>query len=181
MSESKAASRYALALLGVAEETKSLDEVGRDVLTLETLLRQSKEFLAFLRSPVVNKEKKKLVLAEILEKHVGKLMMKFILLLAAKGREELIPEILRQFGRLRDERQGILNVSAKTAVKFTDAQAQALVRQIEETTKKKVRINFTIEPSLKGGFLVQHEDTVWDASVAHQLELLRQRFASGVA
>jgi F-type H+-transporting ATPase subunit delta len=181
MSESKAASRYALAFLGVAEEFKSLDAVGQDVLTLETLLRQSKEFSAFLKSPVVNKEKKKHVLAEILQKHVGELTMKFVMLLAAKGREELLPEILRQFARLRDERQGIVNVTAKTAVKFSEAQEQALVRQLEETTKKKVRINFVLEPSLKGGFLVQHDDTVWDASVAHQLELLRRRFASGVA
>jgi F-type H+-transporting ATPase subunit delta len=181
MSESKAASRYALAFLGVAEEVKALDAVGRDVLALEALLRQSKEFASFLKSPVVNKEKKKLVLKEILEHRVGELTMKFVMLLAAKGREELLPEILRQFARLRDERQGILNVSAKTAVKFSEAQEAALVRQIEQATKKKVRIEFTLDPALKGGFLVQHDDTVWDASVAHQLELLRQRFAAGVA
>jgi F-type H+-transporting ATPase subunit delta len=181
MGGSQASARYALAFLGVAEEFKSLDAVGKDVLTLETLLGQSKEFSAFLKSPVVNKEKKKTVLREVLQGHVGELTMKFVMLLAAKGREELIPEILRQFSRLRDERQGILNVTAKTAVKFTGAQEQALVRQLEATTKKKVRITFILDPALRGGFLVQHDDTVWDASVAHQLELLRQRFAAGVA
>lgn len=181
MSNSKAASRYALAFIGVAEEQKSLDAVGKDVLALEELLRASKEFSAFLKSPIVNKEKKKKVLAEILQKSVGEMTMKFVLILAAKGREELLPEILRQFNRLRDERQGILNVSARTAVKFTEAQERTLVGQIERATNKKVRISYALDPSLKGGFLVQHEDTVWDASVAHQLELLRERFATGTA
>jgi F-type H+-transporting ATPase subunit delta len=181
MSTSKAASRYALAFIGVAEEQKSLDEVGRDVLSLERLLRESKEFAAFIKSPVVNKEKKRKVLAEILEKTVGTLTMKFILILAAKDREDILPEILHQFNRLRDERQGIVNVTARTAVKFSEAQERALVAQIERATKKKVRISYVLDASLKGGFLVQHEDTVWDASVAHQLELLRERFATGAA
>lgn len=181
MSESKAASRYALAFIGVAEEQKSLDAVGSDVLALEHLLRDSKEFVAFLKSPVVNTEKKRKVLTEILQKSVGDLTMKFILILASKGRAALLPEILKQFNRLRDERQGILNVTARTTVKFSDAQEKALVRRIEESTKKKVRISYVLDPALKGGFLVQHEDTVWDASVRHQLELLRKRFAAGVA
>jgi F-type H+-transporting ATPase subunit delta len=181
MSTTKAASRYALAFIGVAEEQKSLEAVGKDVLALERLLRESKEFAAFLKSPVVNKEKKRKVLAEIFLDNIGDLTKKFIMILAAKGREDLVPEILRQFNRLRDERQGILNVTARTAVKFSEAQERTLVEQIERATKKKARVSYVLDPSLKGGFMVQHEDTVWDASVARQLELLRQRFASGAA
>jgi F0F1-type ATP synthase delta subunit len=30
---------------------------------------------------------------------------------------------------------------------------------------------------LKGGFTVQHDDTVWDASVRHQLNRLQEKFA----
>jgi F-type H+-transporting ATPase subunit delta len=181
MTNSKAASRYALAFIGVAEEQKSVDAVAADVRTLEGYLRQSKEFAAFLKSPVVSREKKKKVLAEILEKTVGDLTKKFVMILATKGREELIPEILHQFNRLLDERRGILNVTARTAVPFTEAQERSLVARIEGATKKKARVTYVLDPSLKGGFLVQHEDTVWDASVRHQLELLRERFAAGAA
>lgn len=181
MTDSKAATRYALAYLGVAEEQKALEAVARDVDTLDGFISQSHEFKAFLKSPVVNREKKRKVLEEVLQNSVGELTRKFVLILAAKGREEILPEILRQFRRLRDERQGILNVSARTAVKFSESQERALVDKIEHATNKKVRITYALDPSLKGGFLVQHEDTVWDASVRHQLELLRQRFAAGMA
>jgi F0F1-type ATP synthase delta subunit len=32
---------------------------------------------------------------------------------------------------------------------------------------------------LKGGFTIQFNDTVWDASVRHQLDLLRKKFLEG--
>jgi F-type H+-transporting ATPase subunit delta len=181
MSEFRASYRYALAMIGVAEELKKLDEVNKDFEFLEKLINQSDELRLFLKSPVVNAEKKKRLLAEIFQGKVNDSTMKFMILLASKGREGLLPEIIRQFYRLRDEHLGILNVMAKTAVKFTEAQEKQLVSQLEHVTKKKIRISYLVDPSLKGGFTVRHEDTVWDASVSHQLELLRQQFAEGTA
>jgi F0F1-type ATP synthase delta subunit len=42
-----------------------------------------------------------------------------------------------------------------------------------------VRLSVERDPSLVGGFTVQYEDTVWDASVRRQLELLRDRLVGG--
>ena len=181
MSEYRAAYRYALALLGVAEELKKLDAVSADISSIEDLLKGSREFLVFLKSPVINREKKKRLLTEILHGKVSDVSSKFVALLAAKGREGLLPEIIRQFVKLRDARLGVLNVTARTAVAFKPQQERALIDQIEAATKKKVRLSFVIDPSLKGGFMVQHDDTVWDASVRHQLDVLRERLAEGAA
>ncbi len=179
MSEYKAAYRYALALIGVAEEVKALDAVNKDLSSIEVMHRESAEFMSFLKSPVVNKEKKKSVFIELFQGKVNDVTFKFILLLTAKDKEGILPEIIQQFYRLRDERLGILNVAVRTAVKFSDAQEKSLVNNLEQSTKKKIRLKYVIDKSIKGGFTVQHEDTVWDASVRHQLELLRLRFAEG--
>jgi F-type H+-transporting ATPase subunit delta len=181
MSEFRASYRYALALIGVAQEMKKLDEVDRDLKFIEKLTAGEREFTLFLKSPVITAEKKKRVLREILQGHVGEITMKFVDLLAAKSREGLLPEIIRQFARLRDDRLGIVNVSARTAVKFTPAQEETLVRQLEGVTKKRVRISYVVDPSIKGGFIVRHDDTVWDASVQNHLKVLRQRFIEGTA
>jgi F-type H+-transporting ATPase subunit delta len=180
MSEYKAAYRYALALIGVAEEVKALDAVNKDLSYIEEMHRESSEFMSFLKSPVVNKEKKKSVFTELFRGKVNELTLKFILLLTTKDKEGILPEIIQQFYRLRDERLGILNVAVRTAVKFSDAQEKSLVNNLEQSTKKKIRLKYVIDKSIKGGFTVQHEDTVWDASVRHQLELLRLRFAEGI-
>lgn len=180
MSEFRAAYRYAVALLGAAEEVRKLDVVSNDLASLEKLVKDSREFVLFLKSPVVNSERKKRTLTDILQGKVSDLTMKFVVLLASKGREGLLPEIIRQFYALRDRRLGILNVTARTAVAFKPEQEKLLVDKLESATKKKVRITFVIDPSLKGGFVVQHDDAVWDASVRHQLELLRERLVEGV-
>ncbi len=180
MSEYKTSYRYALAMIGVAEEVNKLDEIGRDFEFLGKLIGSSKELLLFLKNPVVNKDKKKRAFTEILSGKVSDVSLKFILLLVSKGREGILPEIIIQFNNLRDQRMGILNVTATTAVPFTQPQEQQLVAQLERVTKKKVRMKYLIDSSLKGGFSVQHEDTVWDASVRRQLELLHERLIEGI-
>lgn len=181
MSEFRAAHRYALALIGTAGEMNVVDEVDRDLRSIDRLIRESREFGLFLRTPLIMTEKKKRVIGDLLRGTVGGLTMKFVVLLASKGREGLLPRIIEEFQHLRDERMGILPVTVRAALSFDPSQEQSLVRRLEEATKKKVRLTFVQDPSLRGGFSVQHRDTVWDASVRHQLELLRRRFVEGNA
>ena len=180
MSNIRASTRYASALLGVAVERNELEAVGKDVGFLEGLISGVPEFALFLRSPVITKEKKKRVLRELLAGKTGETVGAFVLLLASKDRESLLEEIIRQFHRLRDERLGILNVTARAASDFTPEQENRLGGQIGKATGKTVRLKVERDPSLIGGFTVQYEDTVWDASVRRQLELLRERLIGGV-
>lgn len=180
MAESRAAYRYALAILQTAEEHNAVERVSRDFGLIEELIKNSHEFLLFLRSPVVNTQKKKSILTNVFKNRLSEITFKFILLLATKNRETIVPEIIQQFYRLRDERQGIENVSVRSAVTLTKEQGKKLVIRLEQVTKKKVRIHEVVQKRLKGGLAVQIGDTVWDGSVAHQLEILRVRFMKGV-
>jgi len=177
MTESRASHRYALALIGIAEELKKVDVVSADLAFIETLLKESSDFRSFLRSPVITSLKKRQVFGAVLTERVSDITMRFILLLTAKDREGLLPEIIRQFYELRDERAGILNVVARTVVDMTKEQQDELIRCIQDLTKKKVHLKLERDPSLIGGFTATYDDTVLDASVKRQLELLRERFA----
>jgi F-type H+-transporting ATPase subunit delta len=176
MIQSRAAYRYALSLLSVAGETGRIEQVSTDFEMIERLIKSSSDFSLFLKTPVISTIKKKAVLETILRDHVDELTMKFVRLLVSKNRESVLSEVIRQFYRLRDERLGILDVTARTAVPFTKTQEEDLVNRIGQVTKKKVRIHFIQDPLLKGGFTIQYEDTVWDASIRRQLESLRQKF-----
>jgi F-type H+-transporting ATPase subunit delta len=166
-------------MIGVAGETKAIDVVQADFQMMDALIRGSAEFRAFLKSPVINAEKKKKVLTEIFARKVSELTMKFIILLASNGREEVLPEIIRQYYRLRDERLGILDVKLEAVVPLTKTQEQEIIGRLEKASKKKVRLTTLLNPSLKGGFTVQADDRVWDASVRHELAALRERFVQG--
>jgi len=174
MADSRAACRYALSLLTVAEEGGRLEQVKQDLDLIGNLITTSDEFSRFLKSPVINTMKKRSVLDSILRGLVGDLTLNFVQLLAKKEREPILYAVIKEFNRLRDQRLGILRVVTRTAVPLTKTQEEELVRKLEQATKKKVHMSYVQDPSLLGGFAVQFDDTVWDASVRRQLETLRQ-------
>ncbi|TAK54765.1 MAG: F0F1 ATP synthase subunit delta [Bacteroidetes bacterium] len=179
MKNTRAAYRYALAVLGVAEESKQLDAVSNDFDQMDTLLKTSRDFLHFLKSPVINTEKKKVVLEEVFKGRVNQLTFLFIQLMTSKGRENILPEIIQQFKALRDKRLGILKAEVRSAVRLTPEQEQRLSEQLNKRTGKTIHLQFKEDPSVLGGFTVQYEDTVLDGSVRSQLQALADRFAAG--
>jgi F-type H+-transporting ATPase subunit delta len=123
--------------------------------------------------------RKKAVLRDLFAKRVGKLTMLFLDLLVGKQREVLIPEIAEQFLALRDEMMGIVNADVTSAVELTRTQQKNVTKRLEEQTGKQVRTNFAVSPAIRGGLVVRIGDTVQDGSLAHQLRILRERFAEG--
>jgi F-type H+-transporting ATPase subunit delta len=65
------------------------------------------------------------------------------------------------------------------AAPLTPAQERRLTERLEEATKKKVRMKYVRDATLRAGFMVRLGDTVWDASVRHELEQLRRLLAGG--
>ena len=176
MADTRAAYRYALAVIGLSEELKQFDNVSRDFEFLSGLIQQSREFFLFLKSPVVNKERKKVVITEIMKGRVSELTSQFLRLLVSKGRETIIPEIIEQYNKLRDEKMRVLKASVRSVQPLSPEQEKRLVEQLNSVTKKNARLQFVKDENIIGGFVVQYDDTVWDGSVRHQLELLRQKF-----
>jgi len=54
-----------------------------------------------------------------------------------------------------------------------------LQSRLEKILNKKVRLNFKIDLDLVGGFIAKVGDTLYDASIKHQLELLKKQFLTG--
>jgi F-type H+-transporting ATPase subunit delta len=179
MKNLRVARRYARALMAVAEERKALDRTVADLEIVGALLRGSRELRLFLARPIVSEEKKRAVLRELFRPSLGPLTMEFVDLLVAKKREPELLEIIEQFGELRDEHLGIVNVDVISAVELSPPQVQDLTRNLEQHTRKKVRMRFTVDKAVRGGFLARIGDTVMDASLRHQLDLLRECFAGG--
>jgi F-type H+-transporting ATPase subunit delta len=179
MVQLRVAGRYAHALMEFAEGRRNVEEVAEDLTKLRTLMKESRDFAVFLRSPVIKREKKREVLKSLFEKKFHAATNEFLSLLAKKGREDALPEIIKEFFRLRDVGLGIVNVDVRSAVELSRQHSTQLEKTFEGYTKKKVRLLLTIDKQLKGGFVAKIGDTVFDGSVTRQLELLRQRFERG--
>jgi len=178
MAQIRVARRYARALITLAEEQKKLEIIFDDLERILSLIRSSRELTLFLQNPSISKGKKRKVLNELFSKTVDELTMKFIFLLVEKGRENIIPGIIEQYRSMVDEKMGIVRAEVTSMVMFDKRQEKSLQKQFEGYTGKKVEITYSLDKNLQGGFLARMGDTVFDASIRRQLELLKQKFMS---
>ncbi len=181
MADSKVSLRYAKSLLDSSIEKKNLDVVSTDIEFVVQSIESNLELARVLESPVIKPELKISILTEIFKSRVDSGSMQFLRFVVEKGREDLLLNILKKFLELRDEHLGIVNVVVKTAFEFTAEQKDILRKKLEEFLGKKVRFSFKIDESIIGGFVAKFGDTVYDASLTHQLELLKKQFLHGGA
>ena len=181
MSNLRVAKRYASALMALTLESKKPEAMADDLLTVQAAIKSSRELRSLLASPVVSKEKKKAVIAEIFGKKIGEDVQYYLSSIIAKRRESVLAETLVQYFLLRDEQLGIVSVDVRTAIGFSAAQENSLKTQLEAYTQKKVRVSFSLDTMLKGGFVAKVGDTTLDGSIRRQLEILRARLKDGSA
>ncbi len=181
MRNTRVARRYAVALMAVAEEQKAIDGIAADLASVRDTASASRELRVLIASPVVSAGKKRAVLREIFASRIGRVSMAFLDLLVAKQREDLLIEIAEQFEALRDEKLGIVTADVTAATQLGPEQERRLGGGLEHYTGKRVRLRVVLDREIKGGLLVRIGDTVLDASVRRQLEVLRKRFAEGTA
>ena len=62
---------------------------------------------------------------------------------------------------------------------FSNEQKSVLQNRLEKILNKKVQLNFKTDLNLVGGFIAKVNDTLYDASIKHQLELLKKQFLTG--
>ncbi len=179
MKNTRVARRYAQALMMTADSPEAVDAIAGDLERIGKPLETSRELRLFVASPIVPIEKKKRVFQELFGSRVGSTTLSFLELLTEKQREGLLPDVIEQYHALRDERYGIVTVDVAGAIEITPQQQQRLAEQLERYTRKKVRLRFSIDKALQGGLRVKIGDTVLDATIKHQLELLREKLAHG--
>ena len=179
MADFRVLHRYATSLLETALEKKNLETVASDIDLLVDTMRKSRELYLMLESPVIRSETKLGILKEIFGSKISKDSMDFVEFIVSKKRENLIEEIGQRFLELRDHHLGIANVEVTTAAEFSGEQKDVLQKKLEKILDKKVRLNFKTDPELIGGFIAKVDDTLYDASIRHQLELLKKQLLTG--
>jgi F-type H+-transporting ATPase subunit delta len=175
MASSKVANRYSKSFLDTSIEKNILDKVSSDFDLVYRSLIKSPELLRAFKSPVIKTETKQSILAEIFGKLIYKDSLDFLNFVITKGREDLFTEILEKFDNLKDEHIGSVKIDVTTAFIFNDEQKIQLQQKFESYLKKKARLTFKVDQNLIGGFVAKVGDTVYNASMIHQLGLLKKQ------
>ncbi len=127
---------------------------------------------AALRNPELDPTAKAGLLGELVG-DADELVRNFLRLTAEKGRSGEIEEIARELDRLVAAEERRLSVELTTAYELSDADARALLQQIEQASGRKVVATRQVDPALIGGFVLQAGSMRVDASVRGRIERLR--------
>lgn len=172
-------SRYADALGFLAEKSKALDVVGRDLDNLNSLISNSDDLRRFLASPLVGKAKANAVLSDIAHKAgYHKLTKNFLAVIVQNGRVSAIQGFVQAYRGYVAKKSGEIAVNVKTARPLTEEQAQAFKVKISSALGKNVLVEASVDPSLLGGMVVIIGSHMIDDSVRSKLERLSASLAT---
>ncbi len=172
------ASRYAKSLLDLAVEKGQLEAVYADMLQVKSVCENSKEFVTFLKSPIINADKKVSTLTAVFEGKLNAITSGFLTIVANKRRESVIPQMAESFVEQYKAQKNILTAvvtSAKGLDETTKQQALALVKA---QLNGEVELVEKIDASIIGGFVLKIGDKQLDKSVARQLSNLKKQLTN---
>ena len=178
MSVTRIASRYAKSLLDLAQEQNKLERVLEDVQAFQKATEQ-REFFLLLKSPIVNPEKKGTILTEIFSGKLDELSMAFFNIVLRKGREGYLPDIAKEFLAQYKTLKQISTVKLTTATPVSVDSLEAIKRQLQGSSKtdNNIELETSVNPDIIGGFVIEFNDKLYDASVAHKLGQLKKEFS----
>jgi F-type H+-transporting ATPase subunit delta len=174
---SRAAIRYAKAILETAVSTGKANQVNDDMKTIIATVNSSADLKDFLASPIITSEVKMNVLSEVFGSVQADTKSLFRLLQENK-RFQILEAIATQFNAQFDEMNGVEVAKVTTAFPITaDLEAKILAKATSISTKK-ITIQNTVDPSIIGGFILRIGDKQYNASVSNRLHELKREFSN---
>ena len=174
---SRAAIRYAKAILDIAVLSNNSNKVNEDMMTIVEAIAASKDLSEFLSSPIITSEIKRNALTEIFESVQSETKSLFRLLQENK-RFEILAPIAAQYNALFDEMNGVEVANVTTAFPITPELEAKVLAKIATFSDKKITIINTVDAAIIGGFVLRIGDKQYNASVANRLQELKREFSN---
>ena len=167
---------YARALLAAAENA------GQTVAVLEELdaivsevLAQFPKLETVLGSLLVSHEEKTVVLDRVFAAQISRLLLNFLKVVSRHGRLDCLRAIRHQARKLYEEMQGKARVRVTTATAVDPRQIERIAAALAASLGQQPILETVVDPALIGGAVLRIGDTVYDGSVANQLQSIRQQ------
>ena len=165
--------RYAKAVYKLAYEAKSLDVLEKDFLKLKEVLNQSSDLKNFIKNPthkysVINN------VIDALSKHFtfSDLFSRFLKVLNKNRRFFFLEKIVNNFFDLLLNERGEVLATLKLSHAISDSEKADIAKKLDDILKKKIKISFSVDPSLLVGSILQIGSKMIDTSAKTRLNNL---------
>ncbi|KXO00609.1 ATP synthase subunit delta [Aequorivita aquimaris] len=177
---SRAAIRYAKAILQKANENNTEAVVFGDMQSVYKTIEDSRELQAVLQSPVIKANDKKDALLKIFNGQ-SEATHSLINILIANKRASLLGSVAKSYVDIYNDQQGVKAATVITAVPLTpEIETKVLAKVKELTGSDKVTLKSEIDSDIIGGFILRMGDIQYNASIANQLGNLKREFSKSI-
>jgi F-type H+-transporting ATPase subunit delta len=175
MTNRTSAARYARALLDVVIQESNPEQVEQQLTTFLELLKQNPELQKALTNPAVPATGKRGIV-EALAKRLSMAPQAGRLLGVMADRDDLtlVPDLVAVYRERLEEHRQIVRAEVVTAEPLTTERAQQLEQRLATVTGRRVTMTTKVDPALIGGAVAKVGSTVYDGSIATQLQKIRE-------
>lgn len=174
MKQYKASLRYARAFFEVSRDSDNLEQAVKDLDLIESVLLEAPEILPFFVSLVAKVKERKRLMERSFKPYVSDLTWRFLELLLKRNRLGVLEWVPQVFQRYYDEHAGIVETKLEGVYQLSQEELNGIKEKLEAKTQKKIRMDFTLNKKLVGGFKLYVGDQLIDCSLANQLKRIRK-------
>lgn len=175
MKTSRAAIRYAKALLLESVEKNSIEETFNDMVLVEKTFANNIELKHMVDSRVI-KNSIKLSSLNLIFKQLSSLSRSLIKVLFENNRMNILDVVALKYIERYKDFKGIQSATVTTAVPINHELEKQVLETISKLTNKKTTLINKVDQSLVGGFVLRVGDIEYNASFENKLKNIKQEF-----
>ena len=177
MASTRAAIRYATAILDLATSKGVAEVVNNDMKLIASTINGNLELSTFIQNPTLKVEVKEKALLEVFA-GIDAVTQGLLHLLFENKRFEILEAIATEYSKLSDIMNGVEVAKVTTAIPMdADLEAKVLAK-IATLSDKKITIENIVDASIIGGFILRIGDKQYNASIANRLQVLKRELSN---
>ena len=166
---------YAQAMLGVARAEGHLGGVEDDVFRFARTFEANDDLRMALTDPALPVERRIAVIDQLMGNKALTTSTALVSLVVGGGQASELPAIIDRFVELAATERKHEVAEVRSAIPLDDGQVERLAAALGKATGKDVEVRITIDSSVLGGLVARVGDTVFDGSVRHRLDQLKEQ------
>ena len=165
---------YGQSLYELAKDEGLSREIGEQLTVLQKSFGEEPDFVRLLSNPSLSKPERCRILDTSFRGSVHPYVLNFMKILTERGYIRHFSDCCGAFSELYNRDNGILKVTAVTAVALTPAQEEKLTEKLSQITGKTIALHNRIDPAVLGGVRLDYDGQRLDDTVSHRLDAIRE-------
>ena len=170
------AKSYSQALYELASEEKKINDVEEHAVSIIKLISQSEDFNSLIKDPTNKQDDQLNSINMIFERfNLNSLLKKFLNFLVMKRRFFYVEKILKDFVMICSKNRGEISANLIVAKKLNENEINKIKDELSQNFGSNVKLNYTYDPDLIGGLIMQVESVMIDTSIKNKLQKIENK------